>query len=251
MRAEGARLKPAVRLRRFRALLLLALAPLSAANAGEPSGAAVLDAFGKIAFGTEFAADADPRLQKWLRPIRWRRYEYMPLTDAESAFLQRHMERLKRLTGHDIAEARSRAETNFAIVFVREDRYADMIERELAAERRHLLERHARTTCLGLLRNDRATFEIETAVVIIPLDRARGRGLATACIAEETTQGLGLPNDADLAGTLFNDRGDARDLTPLDELLVRLLYDPRLKPGLRRGEALAIARAVLPKLRTR
>ena len=231
-------------------LLLLAGAGLpAAARADAPSDAAILDAFAKIAFGGEYEAKPDPRLQKWAQPIRWRAYEALPLAVDERAFLERHMARLARLTGLEFAPAPTWPEANFLILFVSEDRYEATIERYLAPARRHLLGRLAATACLGLQRHHRASFEIELAVAIIPVERARGRGLMNSCVAEETTQVLGLPNDAEIPGTLFNDSGDARDLTPLDEMLVRLLYDPALKPGMRRDEALAAARAVLPRLR--
>jgi hypothetical protein len=253
MRAEGARRKAAVRLRRFWGALLVAALPIaalpSAASAEPPSDAAVIDAFGKIAFGNEYISEADPRLQKWAQPIRWRVYEELALERSERGFLARHLERLQRLTGLAFSEADRWPDSNFLVLFVSEARYAFWIERYMAPSQRHLLARLAGTSCLGFLRHHRVTFEIELAVAIVPVERARARGLMNACIAEETTQVLGLLNDADVPGTLFNDAGEARDLTPLDELLVRLLYDPRLKSGMRRAEALAAAREALPKLR--
>lgn len=242
-----------MRLRRFWGALIVAALPLAAppmAGAAElPAEAAILDAFGKIAFGNEFVAEADPRLQKWAQPIRWRSYAELPLEGGERDFLERHLQRLARLTGLDFAEAARWPDANFGILFVSEDRYAYWIERYTAPSRRHMLARLARTSCLGFLRHHRTTFEIEFAVAIIPVERARARGLMLSCIAEETTQVLGLLNDAEVPGTLFNDSGDARDLTPLDEMLVRLLYDPSLKAGMRLDDALAAARAALPKLR--
>lgn len=244
-----------MRLRRFGAALILAALPLSAlpsAGAAEPpADAAILDAFGKIAFGNEFVPETDPRLQKWTQPIRWRAYAEIPLESRERAFLERHLARLKRLTGLDFAEAGRWPETNFGILFVADDRYEHWIERYMAPSRRPMLARLAQTSCLGFLRHHRTTFEIEFAVAIIPLERARARGLVRSCIAEETTQVLGLLNDAAIPGTLFNDAGDARDLTPLDEMLVRLLYHPSLVAGMRRDEALAAARRALPLLRGR
>ncbi len=237
-----------MRLRRFGAAVLLAALPLSA-TAEPPADAAILDAFGKIAFGNEFVAEADPRLQKWTQPIRWRSYVELPLESGEREFLEAHLARLRRLTGLDFAEAYRWPDTNFGILFVAEDRYAYWIERYIEPSRRHMLARLARTACLGFFRHHRLTFEIEFAVAIIPVERARARGLMRSCIAEETTQVLGLLNDAEVPGTLFNDSGDARDLTPLDEMLVRLLYHPALRAGMKRGEALAAARAALPQLR--
>lgn len=226
--------------------LLLAMAP---AGAEEPNAAQVLDAFARIAFGNEYEPDHDPRLQKWTEPVRYRVGEIAPLDEAERAFLYRHLHRLERLTGLDFAPAPWRDEANFLVLFVPQARYAETIERYIAPARRHLLPRFAGTACLGLLRNHRATHAIVQAVAIIPIDRARERGLAHSCIAEETTQILGLRNDsAAVPDTLFNDKAPARDLTPLDEVMVQLLYHPRLAPGMRPAEALGIARDVLPEL---
>ena len=118
MRAEGARRTAAVRLRRFGAALLLAGLP-AAAGAGEPPGdAAVLDAFGRIAFGNEFVVEADPRLKKWTAPIRWRVYAEVPLDGAERDFLDRHLARLERLTGLMEEEALARAGQEFVVVLM-------------------------------------------------------------------------------------------------------------------------------------
>src|SRR5690349_18709337 len=140
MRVEGARRRAAVRLRRFWAALVVASLPL-AASAEPPSDAAVLDAFGRIAFGEENVPDADPRIQKWTQAIRWRAYEALPLDEGDRAFLGNHMERLARLTGLDIAPAPSWPDANFIVLFVAEERYEATILRYLAPSRRHLLGR--------------------------------------------------------------------------------------------------------------
>ena len=70
-------------------------------------------------------------------------------------------------------------------------------------------------------------------VVIIPVDRARARGKLPACVVEELTQVLGLPNDSEkVFPSVFNDRSIDDFLTGLDVLLLKMLYDPRIKPGM-------------------
>ena len=249
MTAEGAGRETSRRLRLFTAALVALVCLASPARAETPTPAAVLDAFAKIAFGNEYTVEPDPRLQKWAKPIRWRAYEAVALDDGERAFLARHIARLAGLTGLEFTPAESWPEANFVLYFVAEAEYESAIRRHLDPGRRHLLPRFAETACLGLPRHHRLTHEIEYAIALIPVERARARGLMRSCIAEETTQMLGLRNDSDaVPGTLFNDKGTARDLTPLDEAMVRLLYHPRLRPGMRRDEALAAARAVLPGL---
>ena len=55
--------------RGFWGAVLLALLPGAAGAQETPSDAAILDAFGKIAFGNEFVVEADPRLQKSLEGV--------------------------------------------------------------------------------------------------------------------------------------------------------------------------------------
>jgi hypothetical protein len=230
--------------------LIAALLLSSAAPSAEPrSDEQILEIFAKIAFGNEFESERDPRLAKWLQPIRYAVVEAEPLSADERAFLHRHMARLRRLTGLEFTPAVP-ASANFQIVFVARIDFAATIAHHLSTGRRHLVPRLARTNCVGLLRRHSETHEITYAVAIVPVDTARANGLLTSCIAEETTQVLGLLNDSDdAADSLFNDKSDARDLTALDEMLVRLLYDKDLVPGMRPSEALAAGRTALRALR--
>ncbi|MGP9791034.1 DUF2927 domain-containing protein [Roseinatronobacter sp. NSM] len=66
-----------------------------------------------------------------------------------------------------------------------------------------------------------------------------------ACYHEELAQGMGLPNDSPRARpSLFNDAAEFAVLTGMDEYLLRILYDPRLRPGMREREARPIIRQI-------
>ena len=66
-----------------------------------------------------------------------------------------------------------------------------------------------------------------------------------ACYYQEIAQGMGLANDSPQARpSLFNDAAEFAVMTVLDEQLLRILYDPRLKPGLREAEARPIVRRI-------
>ena len=59
-----------------------------------------------------------------------------------------------------------------------------------------------------------------------------------SCVHEELAQGLGLSNDSPLARpSIFNDDEEFATLTSHDELLLKMLYDPRLKSGMSLPEA--------------
>lgn len=67
-----------------------------------------------------------------------------------------------------------------------------------------------------------------------------------SCFDEEVAQALGLINDYDRARpSVFNDDEEFAFLTTHDEALLRLLYDPRLRPGMTEAEAVPILRRIL------
>jgi hypothetical protein len=224
-------------------------APVARADTA-PDDAAVLKAFAAIAFGEEGVADPDPRLKKWQRALRVSIDAEIALEPGERAVLDAHLTRLGALTGLRIVEMQSAALANYTIRFTRQADFRARIEAQLDPQRRFLLEKLAAAGCVGLFRSLTETHEIVEAVVIVPLDAVRARGRFAACLREETTQVLGLANDSSAVGrTLFDDNGTEEDLTPLDVLLLRLLYHPALTPGMDRAAALAAAQRALPEIR--
>jgi Protein of unknown function (DUF2927) len=74
--------------------------------------------------------------------------------------------------------------------------------------------------------------------------------LLRSCIEEELTQAMGLPNDdAAVRPSIFNDEKEFGVLTAHDELLLRILYDPRLEPGMTPGTAMPVVRQIIAELR--
>ena len=71
-----------------------------------------------------------------------------------------------------------------------------------------------------------------------------------ACLVEELTQMLGLAGDSvDVMPSIFNDASPFRERTDHDDLLLRILYDKRITPGMPRAEAVAMARKILEEER--
>lgn len=69
------------------------------------------------------------------------------------------------------------------------------------------------------------------------------------CLIEEITQSLGLPNDTDVARpSMFSDHDRLLELSPGDELLVRALYHPGVRPALGREAALWLVKNKLRQL---
>lgn len=70
-----------------------------------------------------------------------------------------------------------------------------------------------------------------------------------SCYHEEIAQGLGLANDSPLARpSIFNDDEEFALLTRMDELMLRILYDPALRPGMSLQQAQPVVTAIARRL---
>lgn len=70
-----------------------------------------------------------------------------------------------------------------------------------------------------------------------------------SCLHEEIAQGFGLINDSPKARpSIFNDNEEFALLTRQDELLLKILYDPRLRPGMTLAEARPIVEIIAAEL---
>lgn len=73
--------------------------------------------------------------------------------------------------------------------------------------------------------------------------------LRLSCLHEEIAQGLGLANDSpQVRPSIFNDNEEFALLTPQDELMLRMLYDPGLIPGMTPDQARPIVFALATRL---
>ena len=74
--------------------------------------------------------------------------------------------------------------------------------------------------------------------------------LRDSCVEEELAQAMGLMNDhPDVRPSIFNDDQEFALLTEHDELLLRILYDDRLRAGMSPEEAMPVVRKVAHELR--
>ncbi|NVK43465.1 MAG: DUF2927 domain-containing protein [Oceanospirillaceae bacterium] len=183
--------------------------------------------FAAVALTVEHG-DGPAQIRKWQQPVRvWidhrvgDRVLHERLTDM-------HLRHLGAITGLDIARVGVRERANLVLVFTRADRWAEDLARELGPGAVRYM--HG-AVCMGGLHSQKGV--IRSAAAVIPVDQARMHGKLVACIVEELTQALGLANDSELAyPSVFNDLSPDDLLTDLDCSLLRILYDPRVAPGL-------------------
>ncbi|MGR3635095.1 MAG: DUF2927 domain-containing protein [Shimia sp.] len=209
--------------------------------------------FENIAFFEEYARNSGisqkgqaSDLRRWNRPVRIS-LEFGPSATADMiakdrAALDTLAPRLATATGHRISQNAARA--NFHVLVMGQD------DRDTLAARIDTLLPNASPSTRNLFLNIPRDFlcfvttfstsepghHYDTAVALIRAEQPDL--LRKSCLHEEIAQGLGLPNDYQKARpSIFNDDDEFALLTTHDEMLLNMLYDPRLTAGMTVDEA--------------
>ncbi|MEO0679957.1 MAG: DUF2927 domain-containing protein [Pseudomonadota bacterium] len=186
-------------------------------------------------------------LQRWEGPVRYRFYGASP-AGAEKARMAQLVPRLAGATGLDIAPARTDDEANLAIFvlnaeerrFWRSKPEDERTPYNVSRLTRSLADNDSMLCVLTTFyarEGDPDVIVAGATVILAELPEA----IRTACIDEEVTQILGPFWDHNSARpSIFNDDQEFMFLTDHDEDLLRLLYDPRLSPGMMREDTAPI-----------
>lgn len=171
---------------------------------------------------------------------------------TDRARIGSYLARLSQLTGHPIMLNDTAA--NFIIHIVSEDE-REALGPQLTAELKGLSARDvadvtgmARTTyCLVYALSEGNTGAYSRAVAVVRAEHPDL--LRQSCFHEEIAQGLGLANDSPLARpSIFNDDEEFALLTRQDEMMLRILYDPALRPGMKFDVARPIVESLARRL---
>ncbi|ARC90456.1 hypothetical protein B5V46_04935 [Rhodovulum sp. MB263] len=207
--------------------------------------------------GNLIARETESRLRRWEKPVRFGLVfgETIPAEQraTDRAEISEYVQRLSRLTGLPMSMT-APEQANFQIFIVNEDE-----RRRIGPELRRLIPgidigaestiavMPRSTFCMVLAFSEGNASTYSSAVAVI-----RGEHpdrLRQSCVHEELAQGLGLANDSPAARpSIFNDDEEFALLTPHDELLLKILYDRRLRPGMRPAEARPIVEEIVAEL---
>ncbi|MGR3572175.1 DUF2927 domain-containing protein [Brevirhabdus sp.] len=186
-----------------------------------------------------FVAEQTPsRLRRWEGPIRMK-IIFGPSVDAaqrkrDTDNVRNYAARLARLTGADIRLTEGTG--NYFILVMNTDELA-----EAGPKVGQLVPGIGNATVNEITDLPRYTFcsvyafsEGDTYSAAIAVIRAEHPDLLRlSCLHEELAQGLGAANDSPTARpSIFNDDEEFALLTPQDEMILKILYDRRLKPGM-------------------
>lgn len=198
-------------------------------------------AFEEVALRSEYAS-APQAVRKWRKPVKVWLVHHADQSEEHATLARYHLEHLAKLTGLPVTMAASAAEANMTIVFS----HLQLWRNDIALISGNLrLKPPPDAACMfGLDLDDQKA--IRRAWVVIPVDHAQEHRLLLSCIVEEVTQAMGLPNDSDkVFPSIFNDRTPETLLTGLDALLLKMLYHPKIKAGMRASQVRPILAGIL------
>lgn len=206
--------------------------------------------------GNLVASTTESRLRRWASPIRFGLHFGASVPKSrhatERARVASLLARLSRLTGQSMRLSNEGA--NFNLYIVDEDERAALGPTIRAAmpgiapsEIAAFTKMPSSTYCQVSAMVDDASSLYRRAFAVIRSEHPDL--LHLSCLHEEIAQGLGLPNDSPQARpSIFNDNQEFALLTPMDELMLRMLYDDRLRPGMSITEARPIIQQIADEL---
>ena len=206
--------------------------------------------------GFMVARETASRLRRWDRPVRLQ-IRFGPSVPGETqredrAATAAFARRLARETGHPVSLVG--AGGNFHVLVLNEDErraYGPQLRRLVPGigdtAVRTITDMPRSTFCLVFAFSEAGRSDYTDAIAVIRAEHPDL--LRLSCLHEEIAQGLGLANDSPRARpSIFNDDEEFALLTTHDELLLRMLYDDRLSPGMTSREAGPIARRIADEL---
>ena len=195
-------------------------------------------------------------LRRWEAPVKMR-IEYGESVSgadrsANSALISAYAGRLARVSDHPVKTVDRGG--NFTVFIVNEDerralgpRLSSLVKGISAGTIEAITSLPPSTLCVVYSFSDGKSPVYTQAVAVIRAEHPDR--LKRACINEELAQGLGLANDSLRARpSIFNDSEEFALLTRHDEMLLKMLYDPRLKPGMKEAEARPIVQTIATEL---
>lgn len=235
-------------------------------GAGIKVGAAKLaEDFVQIALRDEYQMNAAGRLVPGAHPAplrRWDRPVTLTVEFGESvpeatrirdrATIGDYAARLARISGHPVSMAG--AGGNFVVLVLSEDerrgigpRVAELIPGIPRADLTAIERLSPQNYCTVFAYSPGAGAAYSNAVAVIRAELPQR--LRTSCVHEELAQGMGLANDSpDARPSIFNDDEEFAFLTRHDELLLKMLYDSRLRPGMTEAEARPIVQTIAAEM---
>ncbi|OUR72658.1 hypothetical protein A9Q78_06375 [Methylophaga sp. 41_12_T18] len=200
------------------------------------SNAYIADSFIKIAL-PDNALNKVSGIKKWQQPIYYKIQHNIADQALHERLVALHFSQLTAITGLKIQAADSRHPANLTVVLTSEQHY----QRDIG----HYFQLSNNATITNLARQlgaatlfTRQNGSIQQAAVVIPTDRARAEAKLLSSLSEMLTQVVGLSyRSLEVSPSILNKISHNDFLSGLDYLLLKLLYDKRVKSGISAQQA--------------
>ncbi|MEJ8473583.1 DUF2927 domain-containing protein [Roseibium algae] len=186
----------------------------------------LLSGFEKTVFGLEYRSWSwRPYLvKKFTVPVRF--YIHNLAKKNRLPVVHRFVKSLgKKIRGLESTVASSTDAANFEIYVVDRNQYTEVVRAKIYKSKKA----NVPGRCLVRVVSGRNGIKRSAAVIVSD----EGEFLFQRCLVEETLQGLGPMNDdQSLVHSVFNDSSRHSRFTTFDRIILNMLYDPRIKPGM-------------------
>ena len=238
-------------MKRLLFVLSLLLAPCPSFADEDFTNADLLRNFDVIAFGNEYTGRKYDIVRKWAKPMLMgiQGKNYPPHLEA---FIDDVAKDLSQTTGHRIelyysfakqkakklAPDFDRNNVNVILYYMDDKDIPAALAKYWKGDEEKVRWMVQNSTCFANYFTKKG--EIVAAVIVFP--SRHPVSYHRACAVEEITQILGLPNDSNaVKPSIFNDSSRYFELTEHDRWLLKALYQPEIKPGMARKDALRLA----------
>ncbi|SDZ10199.1 Protein of unknown function [Jannaschia faecimaris] len=208
--------------------------------------------------GRYVARQSRAELRRWERPVRIQLHFGPAVPDtmkrADRLRILAYVSRLRRATGHPMSVVGSNGNYHIFIATVDEQRRLGpqirAAEPGLSSQVVREITSLSRSTYCAVYASS-SSDQPNAYISAIAFVRAEHPDLfRQSCYHEEIAQGMGLANDdPNVRPSIFNDDEEFALLTRHDELLLRMLYDHRLRVGMSAEEARPIVARIAGELR--
>ncbi|MBS8261438.1 DUF2927 domain-containing protein [Roseibium polysiphoniae] len=186
----------------------------------------LLSGFEKTVFGLEYRSWSwRPYLvKKFTVPVRF--YVHNLARKNRTPVVHRFLKGLNRkIRGLESTLASTPETSNFQIFVVDRTQYSDVVRKSIYRDE----SADVPGRCLVRVVSGRRGIKRSAAVIVSD----EGEFLFQRCLVEEVLQGLGPMNDdQSLSHSVFNDTSRHSRFTVFDQIILNMLYDPRIKPGM-------------------
>ena len=208
----------------------------------------------RIAGGRFVAGQSETFLRRWESPVRVAAVNGDSTAKSAASFnnaeVSKFTRRVARLTGLDMRTSAAQ-DANFLVLFLNEDEQAEFantlpsVLRDISPAVVDAFRNSPRNIFCAAFAFTKPGQKGVYGNVLILVKSEHSDFMRKSCVHEEMAQAMGLTNDSpDARPSIFNDDEEFAFLTRHDEILLRMLYDPRLKAGMESYEVIPLLPAI-------